>query len=106
MELQCDIASCDTLQRDILSWHGILLAETARLSPEGNVGGITGGVLAFTSIAMMVYPAIYGTLLALTDSYGLGFTFAAVPAMFCAFVFFYPALKGRGLQDFYMAFYG
>ena len=83
-----------------LSWHGILLAETARLSPEGNVGGITGGVLAFTSIAMMVYPAIYGTLLALTDSYGLGFTFAAVPAMFCAFVFFYPALKGSWIARF------
>ena len=56
------------------SKSSFLLAETARLSPEGNVGGITGGVLAFTSIAMMVYPAIYGTLLALTDSYGLGFT--------------------------------
>jgi len=77
-----------------LSWHGILLAEIARLSPEGNVGGITGGVLAFTSIAMMVYPAIYGGLLAATDSYGLGFGLAAIPALFCAIVFYSPAFNG------------
>ena len=80
-----------------LSWHGILLAETARLSPEGNVGGITGGVLAFTSIAMMVYPAIYGGLLAATDSYGVGFILAAIPALFCAVIFFNPAFNGSWL---------
>ena len=70
-----------------LSWHGILLAETARLAPEGQVGGITGGVLAFTSIAMMIYPAIYGGLLAWTGSYGIGFTLGAIPS-FAAFVIF------------------
>ena len=43
-----------------LSWHGVLIAETARLSPPDQVGGVTGGVLAFTSIAMMIYPAIFG----------------------------------------------
>ena len=43
-----------------LSWHGILLSETARLAPADQVGGVTGGVLSFTSIAMMIYPAIYG----------------------------------------------
>ena len=75
-----------------LSWHGILLAETARLAPAGTVGGITGGVLAFTSIAMMIYPAIYGGLLAVTDSYGIGFMLGAVPALFTAFVFFKPPL--------------
>ncbi len=82
-----------------LSWHGILLAETARLSPHGNVGGITGGVLAFTSIAMMIYPAIYGGILAVTDSYGLGFTLASIPAFFCAFVFYRPALEGSWIGE-------
>jgi MFS family permease len=82
-----------------LSWHGILLAETARLSPEGNVGGITGGVLAFTSVAMMIYPAIYGGLLAVTDSYGVGFSLAAIPALFCAFVFFKTPLEGSWIAE-------
>ena len=84
-----------------MSWHGILLAETARLSPEGSVGGITGGVLAFTSISMMLYPAFYGGLLAITDSYGIGFTLAALPALFCAFVFFKPPLEGSWIAQGY-----
>ncbi|MDA9314268.1 MFS transporter [Alphaproteobacteria bacterium] len=84
-----------------LSWHGILLAETARLAPEGNVGGITGGVLAFTSIAMMLYPAFYGGLLAVTGSYGIGFMLAAAPALFCAFVFFKPPLEGSWIAEGY-----
>lgn len=70
-----------------LSWHGILLAETARLAPPDKVGGITGGVLAFTSVAMMIYPAIYGGLLAYTGSYGIGFAFGAIPAFLAFGVF-------------------
>jgi len=69
------------------SWHGVLLAGTARLAPEGRVGGVTGGVLAFTSIAMMTYPALYGGLLAWTGSYGAGFALGALPS-FAAFVIF------------------
>ncbi|MBM84934.1 MAG: hypothetical protein CMM47_02800 [Rhodospirillaceae bacterium] len=82
-----------------LSWHGVLLAETARLAPEGHVGGVTGGVLAFTSIAMMIYPAIYGGLLAVTGSYGVGFIAAALPALFCAFVYFSAPLEGSWLGE-------
>ena len=63
-----------------LSWHGILLAEIARLSSRDTVASITGGVLAFTSIAMMIYPAIYGILLGLTDSYATGFILSSIPA--------------------------
>jgi MFS family permease len=81
-----------------LSWHGVLLAETARLAPPDQVGGVTGGVLAFTSIAMMIYPAIYGGLLAVTDSYGLGFFFAALPSLAAGLVFFRPPVEGRWLQ--------
>ena len=70
-----------------LSWHGVLLAETARLAPSGQVGGVTGGVLAFTSVAMMSYPLIYGGLLAVTGSYAPGFVLAGIPALACAIVF-------------------
>ncbi|MBT4426906.1 MAG: MFS transporter, partial [Rhodospirillaceae bacterium] len=77
-----------------LSWHGVLLAETARLSPEGQVGGVTGGVLAFTSIAMMIYPAIYGLILAATESYEIGFALAAIPAFAAFLIFMNPSFQG------------
>ena len=81
-----------------LSWHGVLLAETARLAPPDKVGGVTGGVLAFTSVAMMTYPAVYGGMLAITDSYGLGFFFAAIPSFVAGFVFFRPPVEGKWLR--------
>jgi MFS family permease len=70
-----------------LSWHGILLAETARLAPSDMVGGVTGSVLAFTSIAMMIYPAFYGGLLAITESYSIGFILCSVPSFIAGVVF-------------------
>ena len=70
-----------------ISWHGILLAEIARLAPKEQVGAVTGGVLSFTSVAMMIYPAIYGFLLATTGSYRVGFLLGAIPS-FAAFLIF------------------
>ena len=70
-----------------LSWHGILLAEIARLSPPDKVGGVTGGVLSFTSIAMMTYPALYGGLLAVTGSYGVGFILCSIPSFIAGVIF-------------------
>jgi len=64
-----------------ISWHGVLLAEIARLAPEGEVGRLTGGVLAFTSTGIMIYPAAFGVILAHSGSYAVGFTAAAVPAL-------------------------
>jgi MFS family permease len=79
----------------VVSWHGLLLAETARLAPEGQVGGTTGGVLAFTSSAMLLYPAIYGALLALTGSYTIGFMLAALPSFGAFFIFAIPSIKRK-----------
>ena len=70
-----------------LSWHGILLAEVARLAPSDRIGGVTGGVLSFTSIAMMTYPALYGSILAITGSYSIGFMVCAVPAIASGLIF-------------------
>ena len=77
-----------------ISWHGILLAETARLSPADKVGTITGGVLAFTSIAMMCYPAVYGILLATSGSYRTGFIFAAIPSLLAFVIFMRRPIEG------------
>ena len=76
-----------------LSWHGILLAEIARVSPPEQVGGITGGVLSFTSIAMMIYPAIFGLILAGTDSYKIGFALAAIPSFVACAIYLAPPIE-------------
>jgi hypothetical protein len=81
-----------------LSWHGLLLAEVAALAPPGRVGGVTGATLSFTSVAMMTYPAIYGGILAVTDSYSLGFFFAAMPSALAAVIFFSPPVQGTWLR--------
>ena len=81
-----------------LSWHGLLLSEIAALAPEGRVGGVTGTVLSFTSVAMMTYPAIYGGILAATDSYSLGFLFAAMPSALAAVIFFCPPVQDTWLR--------
>ena len=80
-----------------ISWHGVLLAETARLAPKENVGGVTGGVLSFTSIAMMSYPLIYGAILGATDSYRLGFIIAAAPALLAFLIFLKPPIESGWL---------
>ena len=65
-----------------ISWHGVLLAEIARLSPVDRIGAMTGGVLLFTSTGIMVYPLLYGAILEATGSYAPGFAAAAVPALY------------------------
>ena len=82
-----------------LSWHGILLAEIARLSPPDRVGGVTGGVLSFTSVAMMIYPAIYGGLLAITDSYGVGFFVCSIPALVSGIIFLRPPIDAPWVRS-------
>ncbi len=69
------------LSATALSWHGILLAETARAAPEGMRGGVTGGVLSFGQVGALVLPLIYSGLLDMTGSYGIGFFVCGVPAL-------------------------
>lgn len=67
-----------------VSWHGVLLAEVARLAPPDRVGATTGGVLAFGSAGMMSYPLIFSAILYWTGRYDLGFFAGAVPALIAA----------------------
>jgi nitrate/nitrite transporter NarK len=69
------------LSATALSWHGILLAETARAAPEGMRGSVTGGVLAFGQVGALVLPLVYSGMLDLTGSYGVGFVACAVPSL-------------------------
>jgi len=63
------------------SWHGVLLAEVARLAPVGRVGAATGGVLVFIMGSATLYPLVFAAILAGSGSYGAGFLVAAVPAL-------------------------
>jgi MFS family permease len=69
------------LSATALSWHGILLAETARAAPEGMRGGVTGGVLSFGQVGALALPLLFSGLLDLTGSYGVGFVLCGVPAL-------------------------
>ncbi|MGZ8267494.1 MAG: MFS transporter [Burkholderiales bacterium] len=69
------------LSATALSWHGILLAETARAAPEGMRGGVTGGVLSFGQVGALALPLIFSGLLDLTGRYGIGFFVCGVPAL-------------------------
>jgi MFS family permease len=77
--LVCLIAC--VLSATALSWHGIVLAETARAAPEGMRGGVTGGVLSFGQVGALSLPVIYSTLLETTGSYGVGFVACGLPAL-------------------------
>ena len=64
-----------------MSWHGVLLAETARLAPEGSRGTATGGVLSFGQIGALLMPLGYAFLLSVTGSHGIGFMACCLPAL-------------------------
>jgi len=64
-----------------MSWHGILLSETARLAPPGSVGAVTGGVLSFGQIGAFLGPSAFAFLLRLTGGYGGGWVLCAIPAL-------------------------
>jgi len=68
------------LSATAMSWHGILLSETARLAPRGSVGAVTGGVLSVGQIGAFLGPSAFAFLLRLTGGYGLGWVAPVDPA--------------------------
>jgi MFS family permease len=78
-----------------MSWHGVLLAEAARLAPEGKRGAATGGVLSFGQIGAFLLPLAYSACLSLTGSHGLGFVVSGLPALLVGIAL----LHGGGRQQ-------
>jgi nitrate/nitrite transporter NarK len=64
-----------------VSWHGVLLAEVARLSPSGRIGATTGAVLAFGDAGSLVMPLLFSAALAATGSYAPGYLIGAAFAL-------------------------
>ncbi|MBT5190862.1 MAG: MFS transporter [Rhodospirillaceae bacterium] len=55
-------AVCVVIAMTALSWHGVLLSEVARIAPDGAVGRLTGGVLAFGTAGQVASPILFGAL--------------------------------------------
>jgi hypothetical protein len=64
-----------------MSWHGILLSESARLAPPGRVGLVTGGVLSFGQMGAILCPSVFALLLRVTGGYAAGWAACAIPAL-------------------------
>jgi len=64
-----------------VSWHGVLLAEVARLSPPGRIGSTTGAVLAFGDAGSFVLPLLFSAALAVTGGYATGFVIGGALAL-------------------------
>lgn len=64
-----------------ISWHGVLLAEVARLAPAGRIGATTGAVLAFGDAGALVLPLLFSGALALTGGYVAGFLIGGALAL-------------------------
>jgi hypothetical protein len=73
-----------------ISWHGLMMAELARLAPKGQVGPVTGAALACAGAGMMSYPMLYAVLVETTGDNGLGFYIAALPAVVMAVKLYLP----------------
>ncbi len=69
------------LSATAMSWHGILLSESARLAPPGRAGSVTGGVLSFGQMGAFLCPSVFALLLRLTGGYAAGWVVCAVPAV-------------------------
>jgi MFS family permease len=73
------VAICVSLT--VFSWHGVTLAEAAKLAPPAMRGAVTGGVLSFGQCGGLVLPLLYSLILSVTDSYQMGFLVCSIPAI-------------------------
>jgi hypothetical protein len=69
------------LSATAMSWHGILLSESARLAPIGRAGAITGGVLSFGQMGAVLCPSVFSLMLRISGGYTAGWAACAVPAV-------------------------
>jgi MFS family permease len=69
------------LSATVMSWHGVLLSEAARLAPKGRAGAATGGVLSFGQLGGLLLPLCYAGVLLLTGEHGYGFAACGLPAL-------------------------
>jgi len=67
-----------------MAWHGLMLAELARLSPPGRAGAVTGAVLAFAQIGQIALPPLFGALVGAGLGWGPAWVALGLPAALVA----------------------
>lgn len=56
-----------------VGWNGVYLSEVARIAPPGRAAAATGAALAITYSGVMVLPALFWAIVALSGSYAAAF---------------------------------
>jgi len=69
-----------------IGWNGVLLSETARLAPVGQVGAATGMLSFVFALAMVVAPTGFSGLVQATSTYVAGFLACAASALIGVFL--------------------
>jgi MFS family permease len=64
-----------------VGWNGVMLAETARVAPPGQVGGATAALSFCFAFCMILAPPLFTLLVGLTGGYAAGFLLCAVTAV-------------------------
>jgi hypothetical protein len=82
-----------------MSWHGILLSESARLAAPGRAGSVTGGVLSFGQMGALLEPSVFALMLGLTGGYGIGWALCAVPSLLVGLNMLRPAASREPPQS-------
>ena len=80
---------CVLISATALSWHGVLLSEVARAAPDGAVGRLTGGVLAFGTAGQIAAPLLFGAVY-FPLGYQAAYLAIGLPAMAVAVVMLRP----------------
>ena len=75
------LATCLLFGITGISWNGVQIAETARLSPPGLAAVGAGAGTFITFIGIIVMPPLFALLHDATDSYRIPFVVFAVPAL-------------------------
>jgi len=75
-----------SLSATAMSWHGILLSESARLAPPGRAGTVTGGVLSFGQMGALVCPLSFALLLRTTGGYAAAWIVCTIPAVWVGMI--------------------
>jgi MFS family permease len=64
-----------------ISWNGVQIAETARLSPPGLAGVVSGAGTFITFLGIILMPPLFALVHDATDSYRIPFALFALPAL-------------------------